>query len=286
MSGECMRRYLDCGNRRLDLSRPRVMGILNVTPDSFSDGGQHMAVGAALLRARDMVAEGADIIDVGGESTRPGAAAISEQQELDRVMPVIERLVRELDVCVSVDTSSPAVMLAAAGAGAQMINDVRALGRDGALAAARSSGLAVCLMHTQGEPDVMQRAPQYQDVVGEVVAFLRARINACVESGIVRERLLVDPGFGFGKTFTHNMTLLRCLDACAALNVPILAGLSRKSMIGEILGGRAVQYRVSGSVGAAVIAAMKGASILRVHDVGVTVDALAVVAAVVEEKGA
>lgn len=274
-----MRRQLRCGSRVLDLSKPCVMGILNVTPDSFADGGRHVTVAAALARARCMVDEGAAIIDVGGESTRPGAMVVGEAQELDRVLPVVEAIARELDVCISVDTSTPALMRAAAAAGAHLINDVRALRRDGALAVAAGTGLPVCLMHMQGEPGVMQQAPHYTDVVAEVVAFLRARIAACVAAGITPERLLIDPGFGFGKTFAHNMTLLRDLDALAVLELPILVGLSRKSMIGTLLADRPVEGRLQGSVAAAVVAATKGATILRVHDVAATVDALAVVAA-------
>ncbi len=279
--GAFMQRQLRCGSRVLDLSKPRVMGILNVTPDSFADGGRHVTVAAALARARSMVDEGAAIIDVGGESTRPGAMVVGEAQELDRVLPVVEAIAREFDVCISVDTSTPALIRAAAAAGAHLINDVRALRRDGALTAAANTGLPVCLMHMQGEPDVMQQAPQYEDVVTEVVTFLRARVAACIAAGITPERLLIDPGFGFGKTFAHNMTLLRNLDALAVLELPILAGLSRKSMIGTLLDNRPVEGRLQGSVAAAMIAAMKGATILRVHDVAATVDALAVVAAMV-----
>lgn len=274
-----MQKLLRCGNRELDLSSPRVMGILNVTPDSFSDGGSHASVDSAFAHARRMVDEGAAIIDVGGESTRPGAPAVPVQQEMDRVMPVLERIVRELDVCVSVDTSTPAIMAAAAASGAHLVNDVRALRRDGALQAAADTGLPVCLMHMQGEPSAMQQAPRYDDVVQEVVAFLRQRMDACIAAGIGRDRLLVDPGFGFGKTVAHNLALLRRLDEFSRLGVPVLAGLSRKSMIGAMLGGRPVDGRLHGSVAAAVIAALNGAAILRVHDVGPTVDALAVVAA-------
>lgn len=274
-----MTRILRCGNRELDLSRPCVMGILNVTPDSFSDGGCHGSRDAALAHARRMLAEGAAIIDVGGESTRPGAAPVSLQEELDRVLPVVEALVRECDVCVSVDTSTPEVMRAAAAAGAHLLNDVRALRRAGALDAACASGLPVCLMHMQGEPGVMQQAPHYDDVVADVAAFLRERMDACIAAGIPHGRLLVDPGFGFGKSLAHNLALLRDLEALAGLGAPVLVGVSRKSMIGAVLGGRPVAERLHGSVGAAVVAAMKGAAILRVHDVGPTVDALAVVAA-------
>lgn len=284
-----MIRTLACGNRRLDLSRPRVMGILNVTPDSFSDGGRHATVTAALAHARRMVAEGADLIDVGGESTRPGAAPVSVQQEIDRVVPVVERIAREIDTCISVDTSTPEVMCAAAAAGAHLLNDVRALARPGALAAAASSGLPVCLMHMRGEPGTMQQAPRYDDVVAEVMAYLRARMAACEAAGMATDRLLVDPGFGFGKNLAHNLALLTRLQEFAALGVPLLVGLSRKSMIGAVLGDaagapRPVDGRLQGSVAAAVVAAMKGAAIIRVHDVAATADALALVAALQQQE--
>lgn len=275
-----MTEILVCGNRVLDLSRPRVMAILNVTPDSFSDGGRFGAPGAALARAAGMVAEGADLIDVGGESTRPGAAPVSVAEELDRVMPVVERIVRELDVCVSVDTSAPAVMREAAAAGAHLLNDVRALRRVGALEAARDTGLPVCLMHMSGEPDNMQRDPHYEDVVTEVRDFLLGRVAACVAAGIPQTRLVLDPGFGFGKTLEHNLALLSRLDELVGAGLPVLAGLSRKSMIGALLGGRPVGERLHGSVAAAMVAAMRGACILRVHDVGPTADALKVLTAI------
>lgn len=279
---------LRCGNRELDLSRPRVMGILNVTPDSFSDGGCFVLRDAALAHARRMVAEGAAIIDVGGESTRPGAAPVGEQEELDRVMPLVESLVREVDVAISVDTSTAAVMRAAARAGAHLLNDVRALGRPGALNVAAASGLPVCLMHMRGQPATMQQAPVYGDVVAEVRDFLRERIDACMAAGIARDRLVVDPGFGFGKTLAHNLALLDRLGELLSLGVPVLAGLSRKSMVGAVLadavGLRPADLRLHGSVGAAVIAAMQGARILRVHDVGPTADALAMVAAVQHQR--
>lgn len=275
-----MTEILICGNRVLELSRPRVMAILNVTPDSFSDGGRFGAPDAALVRAARMVAEGACIIDVGGESTRPGAAPVSVAEELDRVMPVVERIVRELDVCVSVDTSAPAVMREAAAAGAHLLNDVRALRRVGALEAARDTGLPVCLMHMSGEPDNMQRDPSYEDVVTEVRDFLLGRVAACVAAGIPQARLVLDPGFGFGKTLEHNLTLLNRLDELVGAGLPVLVGLSRKSMIGALLGGRPVGERVYGSVAAAMVAAVRGACILRVHDVGPTADALKVLAAI------
>jgi len=261
------------------------MGVLNVTPDSFSDGGDFATHEAALRHARQMVAEGADLIDVGGESTRPGAAAVTVQEELDRVIPVIETLAAELPVPVSIDTSKPEVMRAAVAAGAGLINDVAALRRRGALAAAATLGVPVCLMHMQGEPGTMQRDPTYLDVVGEVRAFLAERLAACAASGIPRERLLVDPGFGFGKTLAHNLALLRGLPRLAELGAPVLVGLSRKSMIGALLGDVPAGQRLHGSVAAAVLAVQRGAAIVRVHDVGPTVQALRVVAAVGGDAG-
>jgi dihydropteroate synthase len=276
---------LRCGPHALDLTRPRVMGILNVTPDSFSDGGLFASVDTALRRARAMAAEGADLIDVGGESTRPASVPVSLQEELDRVIPVIEALARELAVPLSVDTSKPEVMHAAVAAGAGLINDVAALRRPGALAAAASLGVPVCLMHMQGEPGTMQRDPTYDDVVSEVAAFLAARVAACEAAGIERGRLLVDPGFGFGKTLAHNLALLRGLPRLAALGLPVLAGLSRKSMIGALLGDVPVEERLHGSVAAAVLAVERGAAIVRVHDVGPTVQALRILAAVGGDAG-
>jgi dihydropteroate synthase len=276
-------RQLRCGDRTLDLRRPQVMGILNVTPDSFSDGGRFVSVSAALLQAACMVEEGATLIDVGGESTRPGAAPVSQQQELDRVVPVVERLRRELDVAISVDTSTAAVMTESARAGAHLINDVRALQRPGALTAAAKSGLPVCLMHMQGEPDSMQNSPRYADVVQDVLVFLRQRIDACVEAGIPRDQLLVDPGFGFGKTLHHNLSLMNRLDALAALQVPVLVGVSRKSMIGSVL-NRPVDQRLFGSIALAVMAVQKGARIIRAHDVAATVDAVRMAQAVIQES--
>jgi dihydropteroate synthase len=276
---------LRCGRHALDLTRPRVMGILNVTPDSFSDGGRFASRQAALTRARALAAEGADLIDVGGESTRPGARPVSVQEELDRVIPVIKALAGELPVPVSVDTSKPEVMRAAVAAGAGLINDVAALRRPGALAAAAALGVPVCLMHMQGEPGTMQRDPTYDDVVGEVAAFLAARVAACEAAGIERGRLLVDPGFGFGKTLAHNLALLRGLPRLAALGLPVLAGLSRKSMIGALLGDVPVEGRLHGSVAAAVLAVERGAAIVRVHDVGPTVQALRILAAVGGDAG-
>jgi dihydropteroate synthase len=278
-----MVRMLDCGGRGLDLSRPRIMGILNVTPDSFSDGGDFVSPAAALERARKMAAEGADLIDVGGESTRPGAPPVPVEEELARVVPVIEAIARELPLPISIDTSKPEVMRAAVAAGAGMINDVYALRREGALAAAAelgARGVAVCLMHMQGEPRTMQQAPQYQDVVAEVTAFMEARIAACEAAGIPRHRLILDPGFGFGKTLQHNLTLLRRLGEFQTLGLPLLVGLSRKSMIGALLDGAPVEGRLHGSIAAAILAAGRGAAILRVHDVGPTAEALRVTQAV------
>ncbi len=255
------------------------MGVLNVTPDSFSDGGQFADPAAALARARVMVEEGAAIIDVGGESTRPGAPPVPEQQELDRVLPVIERIRRELGCAISVDTMKPAVMRAACAAGAELINDVMALRAPGALEAARDTGAAVCLMHMQGEPRTMQQAPVYADVVEDVCAFLRERAAACVAAGIPRERIAVDPGFGFGKTLNHNLALLAGIDVIADLGLPVLVGVSRKSMFGTLL-ERPADQRVAGGLAAAALAVWQGARIVRTHDVRATMDALKVTAAV------
>ncbi len=275
------------GDRSLDLGTPQVMGILNVTPDSFSDGGQLMRTGQGVLlekaldRAREMVEAGASIIDVGGESTRPGAAEISSQEEMDRVFPLVERIRSSLDVVVSVDTSNPTLMRHCAALGVGLINDVRALAREGAVEAARDSGLPICLMHMQGQPGTMQQAPSYQDVVSEVMEFLRARVVHCEVAGIGRERLLLDPGFGFGKNLDHNLTLMRRLAEFAALELPLLVGVSRKTMIGALT-GKPVELRMPGSVAAAMVAVMKGAAIVRVHDVAETVDALKVASAIWE----
>ncbi|MCC5902998.1 MAG: dihydropteroate synthase [Halomonas sp.] len=275
--------HLRCGRHSLDLSFPRVMGILNVTPDSFSDGGQHIGLDGALHHAERMLAEGAAMIDVGGESTRPGAAHVSEQEELDRVAPVIEALVRELDALVSVDTSSATVMREASALGAGMINDVRALEREGALAAAATSGLPVCLMHRQGEPQSMQQSPSYeQPVESAVFAYLAERVAACEAAGLRRCRLLLDPGFGFGKTVEHNLRLLKYMDTLQALELPLLVGMSRKSMIGKVL-GRPVEERLAGGLALAAMAVERGANILRVHDVGPTVDAVNMAWAVLQE---
>ena len=270
---------LDCGGRLLDLRRPRVMGILNVTPDSFSDGGRFFDASFALDHALAMVAAGADLIDVGGESTRPGAAAVDLDDELSRVIPVIGALAAELPVPVSVDTSKPEVMRAGVAAGAGLINDVRALRAPGALRAAADLGVPVCLMHMQGEPRSMQAAPVYDDVVADVRGFLARRMDDCVRSGIRRDRLIVDPGFGFGKTLAHNLRLLARLRDLETLGAPILVGISRKSMLGTIT-GRDTPLRLSASLAAALIAVQRGAQIVRVHDVAETVDALEVLEAV------
>lgn len=263
----------------LGLERPVVMGVLNVTPDSFSDGGKFVRLDAAVERGVQMAEEGAAIIDVGGESTRPGAQPVGLDEELRRVIPVIARLRSRTQAVISVDTSKPEVMDAAAAAGAAMINDVRALRGPGALEAAETSGCAVCLMHMLGEPRTMQEAPSYEDVVTEVRLFFEQRVEACLTAGLPAERICLDPGFGFGKTLAHNLQLLRHLSDLSVNGLPILAGLSRKSMVGTLT-GRPPHDRVHGSVALAVIAALNGARILRVHDVAATVDALQVVAAV------
>jgi dihydropteroate synthase len=276
---------LDCAGRPLLLDAPRIMAIVNVTPDSFSDGGRHAHVDDAVAHALRMVEEGADILDVGGESTRPGAAEVSEADELARVIPVIERLAAATSIPISVDTSKPAVMRAAVAAGAGMINDVRALRADGALDAAAALGVPVCLMHMQGEPGTMQDAPHYDDVVAAVHGFLAERIFACEMAGIERRKLLIDPGFGFGKTLPHNLRLLRQLRRLCELGPPLLVGVSRKGMIGALT-GRDLGDRVVGSAVAAVIAVQNGARIVRVHDVAATRDALAVWQAVAAEPEA
>lgn len=269
---------LRCGRHLLELSTPVVMGVLNVTPDSFSDGGCHATRAAALAHAQRMAAEGAAIIDVGGESTRPGARPLPEAEELQRVLPVVEDLVARLAIPVSVDTRHAAVMSAALAAGASMINDVAALREPGALAVVAASDAAVCLMHMRGEPHGMQDAPVYADVTAEVHGFLRARVAACRAAGIGTGRLVVDPGFGFGKTLAHNLELLRRLPELAADGVPVLAGLSRKSLVGQLT-GRGVDARLPGSLALAVLAVLGGARIVRAHDVGATVDAVQVAAA-------
>ena len=270
---------LPCGSRFLDLTRPQVMGILNVTPDSFSDGGRFSRRDAALRHAEAMLRAGASLIDVGGESTRPGARAVSPVEELERVAPVVEAIAGELDVIISVDTSTPAVMRETARLGAGLINDVRSLQRDGALDAAADSGLSVCLMHMRGEPTTMQQNPQYADVLVEVRDFLAERMSACVAAGIAVERLILDPGFGFAKTLEHNLRLFKHLDTLHELGRPLLVGASRKSMIGRVL-GHEVGERLYGSLALAALAINKGAHILRVHDVAETVDVVRMLAAV------
>lgn len=267
---------LECGGRVLTLDRPRVMGIVNVTPDSFSDGGLHDTAEAAIAHALSLVEQGADLLDIGGESTRPGAGAVALDEELRRVIPVIERLVAHVQVPISIDTSKPEVMRAAVGAGAGMINDVYGLRRDGALETAAALGVPVVIMHMQGEPHSMQSAPDYDDVVGEVHRFLAERIFAAEMAGIPKKRLVVDPGFGFGKDTAHNLQLLAQLERFGELGVPVLAGLSRKRSIGQITGREVPVERMAGSVAAHLIATQRGAAIVRVHDVAATVDALKV----------
>ena len=267
---------LDCAGRILRLDRPQVMGIVNVTPDSFSDGGAHDTADAAVAHALRLVEEGADALDIGGESTRPGAAEVEVEEELRRVVPVIERLAAQVAVPISIDTSKPEVMRAAVQAGVGVINDVYGLRREGALDAAAALGVPVVLMHMQGEPRSMQAAPQYDDVVGEVHRFLAERIFAAEMAGIPKQRIVVDPGFGFGKDTAHNLQLLAQFERFAELGVPVLAGLSRKRSIGELTGRDVPADRVAGSVAAHLIAAQRGAAIVRVHDVAATVDALKV----------
>ncbi|WP_339479151.1 MULTISPECIES: dihydropteroate synthase [unclassified Pseudomonas] len=270
---------LPCGNRVLDLAHAHVMGILNVTPDSFSDGGRFSQLDAALRHAEAMVVAGATLIDVGGESTRPGARAVSPTEELERVAPIVERIHRELDVIISVDTSTPAVMRETARLGAGLINDVRSLQRDGALDAAAATGLPVCLMHMLGEPGTMQNDPHYDDVTREVGEFLMERLDQCAAVGIPAERIILDPGFGFAKTLAHNLSLFKHMEALHALGRPLLVGVSRKSMIGNAL-GRPVGERLYGGLALAALALAKGARILRVHDVVETMDIVRMIAAV------
>jgi dihydropteroate synthase len=274
---------LNCGSKTLDLSRPAVMGIVNITPDSFSDGGALYSSGSldlskTLAAVEAMLAAGADIIDIGGESTRPGAEPVTTAQELDRVMPIVDAVSGRFDCIISVDTSTAQVISEAAAGGANLINDVRALRREGALAAAAASGLPVCLMHMQNQPDSMQLNPQYEDVVAEVLAFLHQRKQQCIEAGISADQIILDPGFGFGKTLEHNLALFNGLDKLAEAGHPVLVGVSRKSMIGQLLDS-AVDERLMGSVTMALLAAQKvkavqGSLILRVHDVKETVQAL------------
>ena len=270
---------LSCGHHTLDLSRPAVMGVLNVTPDSFSDGGRFLDTGEAVRQARRLAAEGAAILDVGGESTRPGADPVETADELDRVIPVIEAIVAELDVPVSVDTSKPEVMEAALEAGACMVNDVLALRAPGALEVVAASGAAVCLMHMQGSPRSMQADPRYGDVVQDVHHFLSERVAACEAAGMDRSRLVIDPGFGFGKTLAHNLALLDGLEDFTHDGLPLLVGLSRKSLIGQVT-GRPVEDRLAGSIALAALAVERGASIVRAHDVAATLDAVKIAAAV------
>jgi dihydropteroate synthase len=270
---------LHAGRYTLDLARPLIMGVVNVTPDSFSDGGRYSETDFAVAHAHRLIEEGADILDIGGESTRPGARPVSPEEERDRVLPVLEALARG-SVPVSVDTRTPSLMRTALAAGAAMINDISALETPGALEIIAQSDAAVCLMHKQGDPQTMQDNPVYGEVVGEVAAYLRSRIAACTAAGISKNRIVVDPGFGFGKTLEHNLELLRRLRDIDALGVPVLAGLSRKGMLGRIT-GRSVDERVHASVAAALIAVQNGARIVRVHDVAATRDALRVWCAVI-----
>tara|TARA_R110001592_G_scaffold321037_1_gene599289 strand:+ start:32262 stop:33107 length:846 start_codon:yes stop_codon:yes gene_type:complete len=272
------------GDVDFDLSSPRIMAVLNTTPDSFSDGGKlygsgQLDLSVVLVRVESYLKDGADIIDVGGESTRPDATPVDVNEELDRVVPIVEAIVEHFGALVSVDTSTPLVMTEAASAGAVMINDVRALRREGAVEAVVMTGLPVCLMHMAGEPGSMQKAPDYQDELGEVRDFLMKRVSVCERAGIAREKILLDPGFGFGKTLKHNLTLFRGLNELVKLGFPVLVGVSRKSMIGSIL-DKPVEERVVGSVAMAMLAAQRGARILRVHDVAATVDALKILNAV------
>ena len=264
---------LDCAGKALDLSRPQVMGILNVTPDSFSDGGQFLAEDNALAQAKQMVADGAGIIDVGGESTRPGAAIVSIEEEISRVVPVIEAIHSEIDIPISIDTTKPEVMRAAIKAGAGLINDVQALQVDGALQTAAELNVPVCLMHAQGTPQTMQDSPQYEDVVAEVTRFLMKRVVACEQAGIARERLILDPGFGFGKKANHNLRLMKHLNHLIEQGFPVLVGVSRKSMISKLL-KVSVEERLAASLSLAAISVWQGAKIIRSHDVRQTVQAI------------
>ena len=275
---------LDCAGRSLNLERPAVMGVLNVTPDSFSDGGEHLGLSKAVDRAAAMVEQGAAVIDIGGESTRPGARTVGAAEEIDRVVPVLQALHTALDTPLSIDTCKPEVMRAAIAAGAGMINDVSALRDERSLEIAAGAGVPVCLMHMRGTPRTMQHDPQYASVVDDILAYLKQRIAVCEAAGIGRDRLIIDPGFGFGKTLGHNLELLAALGRFRRLGVPLLVGISRKSMLGTLT-GRAVDRRLAASLAAALIAAQRGADLIRVHDVAETVDVLRVLAAV-EEAGA
>ena len=265
---------LDCAGKILDLTEPRVMGILNVTPDSFSDGGQFVSIETALMQARQMAAEGAAILDIGGESTRPGAKVVPAEVEIARVVPVIEAIHRELDVAISIDTMKPEVMRAAVAAGAGLINDVQALQVDGALAAAAALAVPICLMHAQGTPQTMQDDPQYDDVVQEVIDFLLARVAACEAADIARDKLILDPGFGFGKQAQHNLRLMKHLANLVGQGLPVLVGVSRKSMIGKLLKVSTAE-RLSASLSLATLAVWQGAKLIRSHDVKETVQAIA-----------
>lgn len=274
----------DCGKFQLDLTTPRVMGIVNVTPDSFSDGGKFAATNLAIAHALRLASEGADILDIGGESTRPNATPVSLQEELGRVIPVIEGLVKQVNIPLSIDTYKPQVMQAAIDAGASMVNDVRALQEDGALEIVAKSNAGVCLMHMQGTPQTMQNHPHYDDVVNDIKAFLMARLQATMNetnghAGIQVSRIVLDPGFGFGKTREHNITLIQQLESFTTLGQPLLVGLSRKSVLGQVTGND-VDARLYASIAASVIVAQKGVKILRVHDVKATVEALKIVAAI------
>ncbi|MBQ0755959.1 MAG: dihydropteroate synthase [Amphritea sp.] len=276
------------GSRRLDLSRPQVMGIVNVTPDSFSDGGslyesRKLCVDQAVSRARQMVEDGAAFIDVGGESTRPGATPVSLQEEMDRVLPVIERINAEIDVVISVDTSAPELIAEVGRFGAGLINDVRALGREGALEAAAATGLPVCVMHMQGSPATMQDAPDYDDVLDDVSCFLNQRVSACNNAGIGNDRIILDPGFGFGKTVEHNLRLLNNLGRLHSMGLPLLVGTSRKTMIDHVL-GRPVDQRLAGGLATVALGVQQGAQIFRVHDVRETVDVVRMTEAVLKES--
>jgi dihydropteroate synthase len=279
---------IDCGGKLLNLSRPQVMGVLNITPDSFSDGGAlHVggrpSVDKVLIHAEKMIADGAAIIDVGGESTRPGADVVPLQEEMDRVLPVVELLNQRFDAVISVDTSSPELMLEAAKLGAGLLNDVRALEKPGAIAAVISTGLPVCLMHMKGQPQTMQADPRYSDVVQDVSDYLQQRVRLCLSEGIHSKNIILDPGFGFGKSVEHNLKLLNRLSQIVGLGHPVLVGLSRKSLIGKLL-GRDVQQRLAGSLALATLAVSRGASIIRVHDVAQTVDAVKLCNAVINES--
>lgn len=276
-------KQLNCPNSIVDLSSPQVMGILNVTPDSFSDGGKFAHFDHALDQVERMIAAGATIIDIGGESTRPGAKDVSEKDELERVIPVLKAIKQKFDVVVSIDTSKASVMKAAIESGADIINDVRALQNEGCLAVLANSDVPICLMHMQGLPRTMQNEPTYSNVVDDIILFFEQRINACVDAGIVKERLILDPGFGFGKTLAQNFHLLANLSAFEKLDCPILAGISRKSMIGNLL-NRDVEQRLAGSLSTAIVAVQQGAKIIRVHDVEETVDAIKILKAVADNQ--